>query len=121
MRVERRQRERKQRSPALTQRIDEIAAAAGVIEVQIVHHAGHASKHARGASALPSWADAIWTYERDEDGDRYISAEGRYGVGLAPGLVTVDDDGRLTYSDAGPRQTAAEKPRRRRRRSGGRA
>ena len=93
----------------LTQRIDEIAAAAGVIEVQIVHHAGHGSKHARGASALPAWADAIWTYERDDDGDRYLSAEGRNGVGLAPGLVTVGDDGRLTCRDAGPRQTAAEK------------
>ena len=93
----------------LTQRIDEIAHAAGVLEVQIVHHAGHTSKHARGASALPSWADAIWTYERDDDGERYLSAEGRSGVGLAPGLVALDDAGRLTCRDAGPRQTAAEK------------
>jgi hypothetical protein len=88
----------------LLQAIDEIAAAAGVLEVNVVHHTGHGGTRGRGASTFPGWADTIWTLSRDEADDRYLSAEGRSGVGLLPGRVELSEDGRLTYTDAGPRQ-----------------
>ncbi len=83
----------------LLQRVDEIANDAGVAEVLVVHHAGHAKGRPRGATVLPDWADGIWLYTRDEDGDkRYLKAEGR-GVGLAEGLVEIGEDGRTVYRE----------------------
>lgn len=83
----------------LLQRVDEIANDAGVAETLVVHHAGHTKGRPRGATVLPDWADGIWLYSRDEESDkRYLKAEGR-GIGLAEGLVELDDDGRAVYRE----------------------
>ncbi|MEJ7786170.1 MAG: AAA family ATPase [Solirubrobacteraceae bacterium] len=88
----------------LLQRVDEIAADAGVEDILVVHHAGHARGRPRGATVLPDWADGIWLYTRDEESDdRYLRAEGR-GVALPTGLVEIGEDGRTTYREADPRK-----------------
>lgn len=88
----------------LLQRVDEIAGDAGVEDILVVHHAGHARGRPRGATVLPDWADGIWLYWRDEESDdRYLKAEGRK-VGLATGQVEIGEDGRATYREADPRK-----------------
>lgn len=90
----------------LLQRVDEIADEAGVGEVLVVHHAGHARGRPRGATAFPDWADGIWLYERGEDGDRetrYFRAEGR-GIGVDEGTITLED-GRTVYRQASRQYT----------------
>lgn len=91
----------------LLQKVNEVATAAGVGEVLIVHHIGWEGTHAKGATKLPEWADVIWTYTKDENEIRTLSAVGR-GVDLKPGVVQFDDDGELVFGDVTREEAKAE-------------
>lgn len=61
--------------------LDELKAAAGISELIVVHHTGHAGERSRGDSRILDWPDAIWKVNRekadDQDSPRYFSAYGR--------------------------------------------
>jgi hypothetical protein len=65
--------------------LDELAKAAGIDELLLVHHMGHNTERARGASRLRDWPDVEWklTREKPEEGEdqpaarRFFSAYGR--------------------------------------------
>ncbi|GLI00321.1 AAA family ATPase [Phytohabitans aurantiacus] len=94
------------------------AAAAGVDEVLLVHHMGHAAERSRGASRLRDWPDAEWRLLRKKDDDnpladaepaarRFFSAFGR-DVDVREGQLVYDDARkRLVYAEGSRRETAA--------------
>jgi hypothetical protein len=91
----------------LLQRVDEVRTAAGVREVLVAHHCGHAGLHGRGASVFMDWGDALWLYSRDEVIDergpsRWLQVEGR-GVEVPNGSVTLEG-GRLSYREESAKQ-----------------
>lgn len=62
--------------------IDEIKDRAGVRDCIVVHHMGHdagkdGEQRGMGATRWSSWPDALWMASKDEDGNRYFSADGR--------------------------------------------
>lgn len=58
--------------------LDALVREAGASELLVVHHAGHGSERARGASAFLGWPDANWAIVRDEETNvRAFRAEGR--------------------------------------------
>lgn len=63
--------------------LDALALEAGITEMAVVHHMGHAAERSRGDSRLRDWPDAEWKIvreNRDEDdpaAPRYFSAFGR--------------------------------------------
>lgn len=93
------------------------AAAAGVDEVLLVHHMGHAAERSRGASRLRDWPDAEWRLLRKKDDDnplgdaepaakRFFSAFGR-DVDVREGQLVYDDARkRLVYAEGSRRETA---------------
>lgn len=68
---------------AFTAYLDEIKAAAGVRDMVLNVHMGHAAaqdkdaERALGAQAWSAWADSLWTLTRDKDEIRYFKAYGR--------------------------------------------
>ncbi len=94
------------------------AEAAGVEEVLLIHHMGHAAERSRGASRLLGWADVNWRIVRKRDDDnpggdtdpdapRFFSAYGR-DVDVREGRLLFDPDTRhLTYVEGG-RKTAEQ-------------
>lgn len=72
--------------------LDQIATEAGCSEIVMAVHAGWGDTgRARGSSALEDWPDTIIAMSSDDDGTRYLSAEGRD--------VDIDEDA-LTYDHA---------------------
>jgi hypothetical protein len=68
------------------QALDALKAEAGVQELLITHHMGHANERSRGASKLRGWPDAEWFLVREKapngeepppDAARFFLAEGR--------------------------------------------
>ncbi|WP_299052143.1 AAA family ATPase [uncultured Nocardioides sp.] len=61
--------------------LDELCRAAGVHELMLVHHMGHANERSRGSSRIEDWPDAKWKLVKadpdDERSARYFSAYGR--------------------------------------------
>ncbi len=49
--------------------LDELAAAAGISEVLVVHHMGHNGERSRGDSRILDWPDAVWKLVRDAEDD----------------------------------------------------
>ena len=66
---------------------DRVKAEAGVSELFLVTHTGHLSKadengmssneRSAGSARWSGWPDALWSYTLDNEGIRYLSAEGR--------------------------------------------
>jgi hypothetical protein len=56
--------------------LDEVADSAGVKEIILSAHTGWNGERTRGSSGLHDWPDVIVTM-KIEDGDRFLSAEGR--------------------------------------------
>lgn len=66
---------------------DRVKAEAGVSELFLVTHTGHLSKadengvssneRSAGSARWSGWPDVLWTYTMDNEGIRYLSAEGR--------------------------------------------
>lgn len=61
--------------------LDELIAAAGIMELLVVHHMGHTNERSRGDSRILDWPDAVWKLVRDDTddprSDRYFAAYGR--------------------------------------------
>jgi hypothetical protein len=58
--------------------LDALVRESGASELLVVHHTGHGTERARGASAFLGWPDANWALVRDEASDtRAFRAEGR--------------------------------------------
>lgn len=80
-------------------RVDQVAKDAGVGELLVVHHAGWDGTRLKGATRLPEWADSVWQYEADTQGNRMLNVRGR-GVGVQ-GTVRLDPDtGVLSFKHA---------------------
>jgi len=62
-------------------------------ELVLVHHAGHEGNRPRGASAFGDWPDAVWYYSQDDEGLRFLRAEGR-DVDMPSRLISYDPDTR---------------------------
>jgi hypothetical protein len=66
---------------------DRVKAEAGVSELFLVTHTGHLTKadengvsgneRSAGSARWSGWPDVLWTYTMDNEGIRYLSAEGR--------------------------------------------
>lgn len=66
---------------------DRVKAESGVSELLLVTHTGHLSKadeygrsgneRSAGSARWAGWPDALWSYTKDDEGTRYLSAEGR--------------------------------------------
>lgn len=89
--------------------LDKVKAEAGIVDMMVVHHTGHTQQwRPRGASRFKDWPDAIWMIRKDGDdpndpaAPRLMNAYGR-DVGLSnPGQLNLDDNKRLTFTDANP-------------------
>jgi AAA domain len=67
--------------------LDALKADAGITELMVIHHMGHAGERSRGASRLRDWPDAEWRLVRERpdnpheepppDAARFFAAEGR--------------------------------------------
>lgn len=58
--------------------LTEMAETAGVRELMVIHHFGHAGRRVRGASKLLGWPDALWALlksDQESDADRSVSEE----------------------------------------------
>jgi hypothetical protein len=92
----------------LLERLDELVELSSIGELFIPHHAGWVDGRARGSTALPAWADSIWTLTAKqladgERGQRHMRAEGR---GIDVGSFAVDlEDGLLTYRPMSKKQS----------------
>lgn len=94
--------------------LDEFAKAAAVEEIVLVHHMGHNTERARGASRLRDWPDVEWklTREKAEEGEdnpaarRYFSAYGR-DVDVAESALDYDPATRRLTLSGGSRKDAA--------------
>lgn len=79
--------------------LDELVREAGIAELLLVHHMGHANNRSRGDSRILDWPDATWTLTRDKDADDetvrdvYFKALGR----------DVDEPARLLQYEAATR------------------
>lgn len=60
-----------------TNRLDEIKTAAGVSELVVIHHAGHARSGGRGASRWEDWPDVLWGLTRSPGKGSQFQALGR--------------------------------------------
>lgn len=80
--------------------LDYIKDQAGVANLLIAAHTGRnaeqGNNRARGASRFDDWVDARWMLTKDNDGQRWFSADGRD--------VTIDES-RLDYDDTNRSQT----------------
>lgn len=93
--------------------LDEFAKEAGIEELVLVHHMGHGTERARGASRLRDWPDVEWklTREKNEDGDdepsarRYFSAYGR-DVDVAESALDFVEEQRRLLLAGGSRKEA---------------
>lgn len=98
--------------------INAIAAAAGVLEVLLIHHMGHGAERSRGASRLVGWPDVNWRLMRakdsgdpnaepDPDAPRFFAAYGR-DVDVREGRLVYEPSTRhLTYVEGGRKQDEA--------------
>ncbi len=98
--------------------INAIAAAAGVIDVLLIHHMGHGAERSRGASRLVGWPDVNWRLlrpkdeknpnaEPDPDAPRFFSAYGR-DVDVREGRLVYEPATRhLNYVEGGRKQDEA--------------
>jgi hypothetical protein len=78
--------------------LDQVAEMGGCSELLLTAHAGWGSTNvrSRGSSALEDWPDAILTMRKDEDGNRFIKADGR-DVDVEESMLRWHEDTR-TYS-----------------------
>lgn len=96
--------------------LDETAKMAGVEEVLLVHHMGHNSERARGASRLRDWPDVEWRLVREKNKDeednpaapRYFSAYGR-DVDIAESALEYDPATRHLALTGGARKDAGSR------------
>ena len=102
----------------ITDGLDAIKAEAGVRSLFVLIHMPHQTgeKHAerfKGAGAVGDWADSLWSYVKDEDGIRYLSAEGRARIDWREtALAFSTDTGQLWWGMTGSRaQTSAGRQR----------
>lgn len=90
--------------------LDELKAEAGISEMIVVHHMGHAGDRARGDSRLLGWPDVTWkiTLEKPDDPNspRYFSAHGR-DVDVHETRLAYDPTTRRLTTDGGSRRDAA--------------
>lgn len=83
--------------------LTEMLTTAGVDDVLVHHHMGHANERARGDSTLLGWSDANWKIVRDDDHPlqpRYFSTDKVRDADepVREGLLSFDKaTGRLTY------------------------
>jgi DNA-binding transcriptional ArsR family regulator len=83
--------------------LTDMLTAAGVDDVLVHHHMGHANERARGDSTLLGWSDANWKIVRDDDHPlqpRYFSTDKVRDADepVREGLLSFDAaTGRLTY------------------------
>lgn len=81
---------------------------AGVTDVIVAAHAGWNGERSRGSTALEDWADSIVTVTKDDNGVRYLRAEGR-DVAVDEDQLDYDTGTRtLTLAGAGSRRVAAK-------------
>lgn len=84
--------------------LTDMLTAAGVDDVLVHHHMGHANERARGDSTLLGWSDANWKIVRDDDHPlqpRYFSTDKVRDADdpVREGLLSFDKaTGRLTYA-----------------------
>jgi hypothetical protein len=80
----------------------------GARDIALTTHAGWNGERTRGSTALEDWADTIITVTRDDDGLRYLRAEGR-DVLVSEDQLSFDQDTRtLSLAGAGSRRAAAK-------------
>lgn len=98
--------------------LDQLKAEAGVSELLMAHHAGHANERSRGASRLRDWPDAEWRLVREQgdagqepppDAARFFLAEGRDVAVTEQLLAFGRASRRLTISGGNRAQHAATK------------
>lgn len=82
--------------------LTDMLTAAGVADVLVHHHMGHAEERSRGDSTALGWSDANWKIVRKEDHPlkpRYFATDKVRDADLVPeGLLSWDrDTNRLTY------------------------
>lgn len=90
---------------------DRVKAESGVSELLLVTHTGHLSKadeygrsaneRSAGSSRWAGWPDALWSYTMDDEGVRYISAEGRDVSIEENGLMYDEETGHLKSMGTG--------------------
>lgn len=79
----------------------------GARDVILMAHAGWNGERTRGSSALEDWADSIVTLTRDEQGRRFLRAEGR-DVSVDEDALEYDHQTRtLSLTGVGSRKAAA--------------
>lgn len=92
-------------NPWLTH-IAEIKARAGVRDVIILHHMAHstggtgAEQRGMGATAWSAWPDALWNLTKNDEGQRFFSANGR-DVDVPQQLIEWDDETGLNQYGGG--------------------
>lgn len=95
--------------------LDELANQAGISEVVLVHHMGHNSERARGASRLRDWPDVEWKLAREKGEEnednpaarRFFSAYGR-DVDIAEAALDYLPESRRLVLAGGSRKQAAD-------------
>ena len=104
----------------ITDGLDEIKTQTWVASLFVLIHMPHQTgeKHLerhKGAGAVGDWADALWTYVKDESGSRYLWAEGRARIEQPEtALAYRAETGQLWWGSSGSRaQTAREHQRQR--------
>lgn len=96
-------------SPFLSN-LDRIKHEAGVEDLFLTTHTGHQEERTAGSHRLLGWPDALWVYVRDDDGTRYLRAEGRDIDVSEAALAWQPSTGLLSWEGGGTsRHTAAEK------------
>lgn len=84
-----------------TETLEQVKEAAGVRNIGMGIHTGLNGEHARGAARWGDWPDALWTLKKDNDGTRFLSAEGR-DVAMDETVLTFDrSTRRLTTPEHG--------------------
>lgn len=88
-------------------KFDELVAGCGATEAAVVHHFGHGTERARGASRLQDWPDAIWSLLRQNPDDlsspRFFKAYGR-DVDVPEQQIDYDPETRRITVVGGSRQ-----------------
>lgn len=80
---------------------DRVKAEAGVSELLLITHTGHLSKadeygrsaneRSAGSARWAGWPDALWSYTKNDEGTRFISAEGR-DVSIEESALVYDEE-----------------------------
>lgn len=78
------------------------------VDIILATHAGWNGERTRGSTALEDWADSIITLTRNDDGERFLRAEGR-DVHIDEDQLLYDTDSRtLSLAGTGSRKATAQ-------------